>query len=290
MRLDDDAGSRMSAARRFLALGVALSTMVVGLAVPTLAQAATSPPTAAVVPAADPVPGQYIVTLEGGTAPAEVPGEAEQLADRYDAGVLDVYDTALVGFSARMSADDAQRLAADPRCRARRAGRLRAGLRDPVDSGRSLGPRPHRPARPARERVVHVLDHRRQRACVRARHRPVPVPQRLRRSRRPRHRFRRRRSPGRLQRPRDPCHGHARGNDVRRRQGSAHRAGARARLRWAGHVLERDRRRELGDAERDPAGSGQHEPGRHPFPDAGQRDRRLDQLTRHLHGRRGQQP
>ena len=136
MRLDDGAGSRMSAARRFLALGVALSTMVVGLAVPTVAQAATSPPTAAVVPAADPVPGQYIVTLEGGTAPAEVPGEAEQLADRYDAGVLDVYDTALVGFSARMSADDAQRLAADPRVAlVEQDGYVQASVTQPTPGG-----------------------------------------------------------------------------------------------------------------------------------------------------------
>ncbi len=104
----------MSAARRILALGVALSTIIVGLAVPNVAQATSAPPTAAVVPAADPVPGQYLVTLDG-TPKAAVSGEAEQLADRYDAGVLDVYDTALVGFSARMSPDDAQRLAADPR-------------------------------------------------------------------------------------------------------------------------------------------------------------------------------
>src|SRR6476469_9149941 len=109
----------MSAARRVLALGAALATMVVGLGVPTVAQAATpaptAAPTAAVVPAADPVPDQYIVTLDDGTPKAAVPAEAEQLADRYDAGVLDVYDTALVGFSARMSPDDAERLAADPR-------------------------------------------------------------------------------------------------------------------------------------------------------------------------------
>ena len=109
--------ARRVLARRFLPLGVALTAIVAGLAVPSVAQAATPvptvAPTAAVVPAADPVSDQYIVTLEGGTARA-VPGEAEQLAERYDAGVLDVYDTALVGFSARMSPDDAQRLAADP--------------------------------------------------------------------------------------------------------------------------------------------------------------------------------
>ena len=129
---------RAPLAPRFLALGVALSTMVVGLAVPNVAQAATPAPTAAptgaVVPAADPVPDQYIVTLEGGTAKAAVPGEAEQLADRYDAGVLDVYDTALVGFSARMSPGRRAAPRRRPARRARRAGRLRAGLRDPVDS------------------------------------------------------------------------------------------------------------------------------------------------------------
>ena len=124
-------------APRCLAVGVALSTMLVGLAVPSVAQAApTAAPTAAVVPAADPVPDQYIVTLEGGTAKAAVPGEAEQLADRYDAGVLDVYDTALVGFSARMSPDDAKRLAADPRVAlVEQDGYVQASATEPTPGG-----------------------------------------------------------------------------------------------------------------------------------------------------------
>ena len=208
--------------------------MVVGLAVPNVAQAATPPPTAAVVPAADPVPEQYIVTLEGGTAKAAVPGEAEQLADRYDAGVLDVYDTALVGFSARMSPDDAQRLAADPHVAlVEQDGYVQASATEPTPGGlwgldridqRDLPVNgSYTYSTTAANVHAYVLDTGLYLSHSDFAGRVEPGP-----------RLRRRRTPRRLQRPRDPRHGHARGNDVRRRQRGAHRPGTRARLHGQG--------------------------------------------------------
>ncbi|MDQ1430638.1 MAG: hypothetical protein QOF40_1240, partial [Actinomycetota bacterium] len=65
-----------------------------------------------VVPAREPVPDQYIVTLRGNNG--STPATADNLARRHSGQVLKVYEHALDGFAVRMSADDAQALAADP--------------------------------------------------------------------------------------------------------------------------------------------------------------------------------
>jgi subtilisin family serine protease len=73
----------------------------------------TPPATGPVHEAARPVADQYIVTLRDTTA-ANVPAKADDVARRYHATVFEVYQHALRGFAARMSAVDATQLAADP--------------------------------------------------------------------------------------------------------------------------------------------------------------------------------
>ena len=63
--------------------------------------------------AAEPVAGQYIVTLRT-TDPAAVDDAAAQLAHGHHGRVLDVYPESLHGFAVEMSDADAQQLAADP--------------------------------------------------------------------------------------------------------------------------------------------------------------------------------
>src|SRR5689334_10399395 len=65
--------------------------------------------------AANAVAGQYVVALKQGTATsAGVHALANELAARYDGSVGLRYSAALKGFSARISAANARRLAADP--------------------------------------------------------------------------------------------------------------------------------------------------------------------------------
>jgi subtilisin family serine protease len=61
----------------------------------------------------EPVPDQYIVTLRTDDA-AAVPAVADALAGHHDGQVLDVYQSALHGFSVHMDESDAAALAADP--------------------------------------------------------------------------------------------------------------------------------------------------------------------------------
>jgi len=63
---------------------------------------------------ADPVPGQYVVTLQDTDSTAGVSAQAVAIADEYDGTVLDTYGAALSGFSIRMSEADAEALARDP--------------------------------------------------------------------------------------------------------------------------------------------------------------------------------
>ncbi|WHT22820.1 S8 family serine peptidase [Crossiella sp. CA-258035] len=70
--------------------------------------------------APDSIPGQYIVGLHGATslaaeAAASVQAESAELAQRYGGQLGYAYSAALRGFSVKMSAAQAQRLAADPR-------------------------------------------------------------------------------------------------------------------------------------------------------------------------------
>ncbi len=99
--------------RRALALVIACASIGISV-VATDVHAAMAVGDRHVIPATNPVPGQYIVTLKNGTSSSAVPGQAQQLANRYAGGLLDLYDKALRGFAVRMSAADAGRLAADP--------------------------------------------------------------------------------------------------------------------------------------------------------------------------------
>ncbi len=62
---------------------------------------------------ANPVPDQYLVTLNT-PDPATVPSTATELADRHDGEVLDVYTHTLHGFAVHMDESEAHALAADP--------------------------------------------------------------------------------------------------------------------------------------------------------------------------------
>ncbi|WP_236245096.1 S8 family peptidase [Streptomyces sp. CC210A] len=94
-----------------LALG---ATTGAGAATP----AADAPPAVGsvrTVPGATPVPGSYLVILKGGAVTAQAASRtAEALAGRHGGRVDKVWKDALHGFSARMSADQAARMAADP--------------------------------------------------------------------------------------------------------------------------------------------------------------------------------
>ncbi|PWU53416.1 serine protease [Micromonospora sp. S4605] len=107
--------------RLFRALAVAAGmAAVTAAATPALA----APPTGQIRGAASPtaISGSYLVVLRpdaagaAGTAAARaaVPERASALTRRYGGSVGDVYSAALTGFSARMTATQAGRLAADP--------------------------------------------------------------------------------------------------------------------------------------------------------------------------------
>ena len=72
--------------------------------------AAAAPP-APIVQADDPVPGQYIVTLQD-TPPSAVPAVAEEVAGGGE--VLDTYASAISGFTAELTDAEARAVAADP--------------------------------------------------------------------------------------------------------------------------------------------------------------------------------
>jgi subtilisin family serine protease len=69
---------------------------------------------------ADPIPGQYIVVFKEeaesfGRVDHGASLKAYEMAGAHNASVKDVYDSAIKGFSANMSARDAERLSRDPR-------------------------------------------------------------------------------------------------------------------------------------------------------------------------------
>jgi len=108
---------------RRAALTLGLLTVVGGVAVATTATALAAP-TGEIRGASAPgaIAGSYIAVLKAdavgfaGSAAARsaVPDRAAALAGRYGGTVNTVYSAALTGFSARMTAAQAQRLAADP--------------------------------------------------------------------------------------------------------------------------------------------------------------------------------
>ncbi len=81
-------------------------------------QVAGTPSPSRVRPAAQPVPGRYIVVLKNGEELArivDVDAEADSVALRYNAAIGARWKHALLGFVADMSRDQAEALAADPR-------------------------------------------------------------------------------------------------------------------------------------------------------------------------------
>ncbi len=103
-------GVRRPLARRVAILVVALATGAGFLVAAPLA-AQTTPDL--VIQSAEPVPGEYIVSF--GLGASVGPELAHQLAADYAGEVLDVFEGAFDGFLVRMTADDAEALARDPR-------------------------------------------------------------------------------------------------------------------------------------------------------------------------------
>jgi subtilisin family serine protease len=105
----------MGVLRRATALAAALALGVPALLATTTAAPATAQAQAAgeVERKAEPVPGQYVVTLKP-VAPDTVAQVADDLARGHRGRVLRVYAHALEGFAVQMSDDDARALAADP--------------------------------------------------------------------------------------------------------------------------------------------------------------------------------
>jgi subtilisin len=97
--------------RPMLAVLVSTFLLAVGLSVPQIASASAS----------DVVPGTFIVDLEPGTSPARY---ARSIAEQYGGSARFVYDHVFGGFSFRGSAEEAARLADDPRVRSVDADRI----------------------------------------------------------------------------------------------------------------------------------------------------------------------
>ncbi|GAB3156690.1 hypothetical protein GCM10027290_54960 [Micromonospora sonneratiae] len=108
------------AATRPTSAAPASTTVAPAAATPTVAPAvtpATAPPTAAqgaAPQAGTAIPGSYIVTVKAKEA-ARIRSHARDLAADYSGKLGNVWTTALHGFSVRMSAADAERLARDTR-------------------------------------------------------------------------------------------------------------------------------------------------------------------------------
>ncbi len=81
---------------------------------PVTAPPAVATPAPGIAQVADPVAGEYIVTLAG-VRPSSVRSVAADLVDEHDGDVLFTYKTALRGFAAAMSEQDAVALSRDPR-------------------------------------------------------------------------------------------------------------------------------------------------------------------------------
>ncbi|WP_030195819.1 S8 family peptidase [Streptomyces sp. NRRL S-87] len=102
-----------SGRRRFAVLAVAAATLLsAGLA----AQAeAAPPPEGVVVNAGAPgtVPGSYLVILKDAGAKSQSP-QGRSVVERYSGKITRTYDSALNGYAAELTAQQARRLAADP--------------------------------------------------------------------------------------------------------------------------------------------------------------------------------
>ena len=182
--------------RRTLAAGLA-ALAALSLAGKVSAEAATAPVVLAEVRgtgADGVVPGAYIVVLKSpasgvrtASASASLPvdgaavGLAAGRARARGSKVERQFTGALPGFSARMDARAARRRPPRPGRRVRRGRPPGDGRRHP--ERRHLGSRPHRPARPAAQRLVRLRRHRLRRDGVRRRHRHPRHPHAVRRPR-----------------------------------------------------------------------------------------------------------
>ena len=109
--------STMGARRRtwsFLLAVVICCSGALAAATPSVAQTEPADTTGTIVPADEPVPDQFIVTLEDDVPATDVAQVADTLADRHGGDALTVYDTGLKGFVVHMSEPEAKSLAADP--------------------------------------------------------------------------------------------------------------------------------------------------------------------------------
>ena len=221
-----------------------------------------------------PVAGQYIVTLRDSSS--SIPGAADLLARLHGGLVLRTFQSAIQGFTVRMSDAQARALASDPRVAAVEQDGYVHAL-DTADVTAVVGTRPHRPARPSAQQLVHVRGRRLGRARLHHRHRhphhvtPTSVARRA--------------SVGvdeigDGQNGQD-CTGHGThvagtvgGSDLRRREERAARRRPSARLQRIRHVLTGDRRNRLGDGKRHQARSREHEPRRQQVDRPEQRRRR----------------
>ncbi|MBI3687063.1 MAG: S8 family peptidase [Actinobacteria bacterium] len=97
-------------------LGMAAVAAVVVAAMATPASAAPARGTVRTVPGATAVPGSYLVLLKDSATPKSATAlTATSLTGTYGGRVVNTWQHAAHGFSARMNADQASRLAADPR-------------------------------------------------------------------------------------------------------------------------------------------------------------------------------
>ena len=105
------------------------------------------------------IAGSYIVAFKDkAMSPSSVGVTAASLARQHGGTVAATYSSALRGFSARMSAAAAQRLAANPAVAYVEQDQMHVHRRHPVEPA-VVGAGPHRPAQPAAEQLLHVPEH-----------------------------------------------------------------------------------------------------------------------------------
>ena len=107
---------------RGVAVSAALVTLGGLLFTPSIANAATSPvgtpasaPAVVGAQAGTGVDGEYVVVLKPEAAAAANEGVAESISDAAGGEVTEVFDTAIDGYSATLTAEEASAVAADPR-------------------------------------------------------------------------------------------------------------------------------------------------------------------------------
>ena len=212
---------------------------------------------------------------------------AQELGRAHGGAVDDVYQYALKGFSARLTADQADALADDPRVDYVEADQVFHTLATQTPATWGLDRVDQRDLPLNNTYTYNQTGQGVQRLHHRHRH-PRHPPAVRRQDRQRLHGRERRKRHERLQRPRHARRGHRRRHDLR--PGQAGHAPRRARAQLLGLGLERGRhrRRRLGHPEPRQARRGEHEPRRRRLDGARPGRRQLDQLRRQLRDRRGQ--